>query len=137
MSAAELFAGREQGFALLAVAGVYAAVAAALYPRHERREVAVLVLAVGLTACAVGLADVLSGSSLAYTWAAEAVLLAYLCGRLRDGRFLIGSLVYVLLALGHALAFDAPLEQLFVATRHPAGGAGVAAAVAAGALAFA
>src|SRR6266540_5310602 len=58
-------------------------------------------------AALVGLAQVFTGSSLTYAWAAEAALLAWLSSRVRDTRFQLAALVYLGLALVHAIALEA------------------------------
>ena len=125
ISAAALYGQRDdglpQGIALLVVASVYVALAAALFRRV--RESATLLWALGLTAGAVGLAQVLSGSSLTYAWAAEAALLAWVGSRVRDSRFQLPALAYLGLAIVHALGFEASPNHLFEAMRHPAKGA--------------
>jgi uncharacterized membrane protein len=127
--------GLSQGIALLVVAAVYVALAAALFRRV--REPATLLWALGLAAAAVGLAEALSGSSLTYAWAAEAALLAWLSSRVRDERFQLPALVYLGLALIHALALEASPDHLFEAFRHPASGAPALLAIALAALVFA
>src|SRR5204863_5087589 len=76
VSGALLFAGADEGVALLVVAATYAALTAALFLRS--RELALLLGALSLAAAAVGVAQLLSGSSVTYAWAAEAALLAWL-----------------------------------------------------------
>jgi uncharacterized membrane protein len=127
--------GLEQGIALLVVAGVYSAAGAGLF--RFARDVATLVWALGLVAAAVGVAQVLSGSSVTYAWAAEAALLAWLSVRVRDVRFQVASLAYLVLAVGHALAFEARPELLFQVTRHPAKGAPALVAIVVAALVIA
>src|SRR6266540_1241461 len=85
--AALLFDHRDQGYVLLVVAAVYVGVAALLF--KPRRELATLGWALGLAVAAVGLAQVFSGQSLTYAWAAEAALLAWLTSRVRDSRLQI------------------------------------------------
>src|SRR6266540_2029516 len=125
VSAALLYGQRHdgllQGIALLVVAAAYVSLAAALFRRL--REPATLLWALGLTAAAVGLAQVFTGSSLTYAWAAEAALLAWLSSRVRDARFQLAALVYLGLALVHAIALEASPDHLFEAMRHPAKGA--------------
>ena len=125
VSAALLYGQRHdgllQGIALLVVAAAYVSLAAALFRRL--REPATLLWALGLTAAAVGLAQVFTGSSLTYAWAAEAALLAWLSSRVRDARFQLPALVYLGLALVHAIALEASPDHLFEAMRHPAKGA--------------
>src|SRR6266540_587266 len=127
--------GLSQGIALLVVAAVYAVLAGALFLRV--RELATLLWALGLTAAAVGLAEALSGSSLTYAWAAEVALLAWLSSRVRDARFRLASLVYLGLALLHAIAYEASPDHLFEIFRHPARGAPALLAIALAALVFA
>jgi hypothetical protein len=115
--------GRDQGIALLVAATVYAAAGVQLSLRPSGRTLSSLLYAVGLTAGAVGLADVLSGATLTYVWAGEAAVLAWLAARVRDARFQIASAVYLAMAVVHALAFESSPELLFVPHRHPGSGA--------------
>ena len=139
--ALELFSesGRvHRGIDLLAFAVAYAAVGAFLYARKGGRDLGSIVIALALALGAVAVADLLSGGSLTYAWAAEAAALAWIARRLREPRFALGALAYLLLALAHALAVDAPPRQLFEAGAHPAAGAAslVAVALASGAVAL-
>jgi uncharacterized membrane protein len=134
LCAALLYNDRSLGFALLIAAGVYAALAAAFF--KPARELATLLWALALTGVAVGLAEVLSGSSLTYAWAAEAALLAWLSTRVRDERFQLPALAYLGLALLHTLAYEANPDHLFEVSRHPAAGAPAVLAVALAALVF-
>ena len=133
--AAILYAQRDEGIALLVLAAVYLAATAGLFRRA--REVAALLGVLGLALVAVGLADILSGPSLTYAWAAEAALLAWLGSRLRDSRFQLVSIAYLTLAVVHAFAFEASPDHLFDAFRHPAKGAPAVVLIAAAALVFA
>ena len=120
-SAALLFGDRAggdlQGTAFLVAAAVYAAGAIAI-----RRELGMLLGALALGAVAVGLAQILSGASLTYAWAAEAAVLAWAAQRFARVRFQLAALAYLVLAVGHALLYEASPDHLFQATRHPAGG---------------
>jgi hypothetical protein len=128
-SAALLFGDRAggdlQGTAFLVAAVVYAAGAIVI-----RRELGMLLGALALAAVAVGLAQILSGASLTYAWAAEAAALAWVAQRFARLRFQLAALAYLVLAVGHALLFEASLDHLFEAMRHPAGGAPTIAACA-------
>jgi uncharacterized membrane protein len=135
ISAALLFDGTNQGVALLVVSAVYLALASALFGR--RRELSLVLGALGLTATAVGVAQLLSGSSVTYAWAAEAAALAWLTGRVRDSRFQLPALAYLTLALVHALVFEASPMNFFTDVRRPAGGAPALTTVALAALVFA
>jgi uncharacterized membrane protein len=134
VSAALLYDGAREGVALLVVAGVYVGLAAGLYRRL--RELALLLGALGLAATAVGVAQLLSGSSVTYAWAAEAAILAWLTSRLRDSRFQLAALAYLALALVHALAFEANPRNFFTDVVHPAKGAPALVAVAFAATVF-
>ena len=134
-SAGHLFDGLDEGLALLAIAATYGAAGAAFLARRSRRDLGSLLWAVGLAVGAVGLADLFSGNVLAIAWAAEAAVLAWLAPRVREPRFQLGSIAYLALAGGHALALDAPLSHVFVARNHPGTGAiGVAATAIAAAI---
>jgi uncharacterized membrane protein len=129
-----LFDADHEGIALLVVASVYVAVAAVLF--KPRRELATILWAVGLGLGAVGLAETFSGPSLTYAWAAEAALLAWLTSRVRDSRLQLAALLYLFLALVHAIAVEANLHNFFQAVASPAKGAPALLAVAAAAVAF-
>lgn len=135
-SAAHLFDGLDEGFALLAIAATYGAAGAAVLARRSERDLGSLLWAVGLAVGAVAVADLLSGNVLAVAWAAEAAVLAWLASRVREPRFQLGAIAYLALATAHALALDATIDHLFVARDDPATGAlNVAAAALAAAIA--
>jgi hypothetical protein len=117
--------GDAQGIAFLVAAAGYAAGAFAV-----RREVGMLLGALALSAVAVGLAQILSGASLTYAWAAEGAVLAWTAHRFARVRFQLAALAYLVLAVGHALLFEASLDHLFTAMPHPAVGAPTVAACA-------
>src|SRR5207247_6878723 len=105
LAAARLFGpagGTAAGAALLVAAGAFGAIAAALWLRKQR-ELATLLGTIALAAGAVGVADMLSGANLAYTFAAEGVILAFAAHRVREPRLQLGALAYLVLAGGHAL----------------------------------
>jgi uncharacterized membrane protein len=102
---------RNAGIALLAGAAVLATCAGA--SRRIRDELALLLGALSLALATVGTADLLSNRSLTIVWAAEAVVLAFAGMRLGETRFRIAGAVYVVLALLHAVAVEAPLDLLF------------------------
>jgi uncharacterized membrane protein len=115
------FEEREQGFALLATAGVYLACLPLLRGRGQR-DLSSALWAVALTAGAVGVADLVSGNELAFVWAAEGALLSWLGLRTRESRLLLGALGYLGLALGQTLVLAAAPTELFVANDDPAEG---------------
>src|SRR5438094_4593993 len=126
--------GLQQGIAELAAASVYVVLAGALFRRA--RETATVLWAIGLALGAIGLAEALSGSALTYAWAAEGALLVWLSSRVRDARFQLPALVYLGLALVHAIAFEASPNHFFEAIRHPAKGAPAVLAIALAAVIF-
>ncbi|HEX5469971.1 MAG TPA: DUF2339 domain-containing protein [Gaiellaceae bacterium] len=121
---------RGAGYALLAVAGVYAVLAAAFLRLPGYRDFASSLGAVAAVVAAIAAAELLAGASLALVWSSVAVLLAWLARRAREPRLLLVSGGYCVLAVGHALVLDAPPRALFVAGPHP--GSGTLALVAAG-----
>lgn len=112
----------EQGLWLVGAALVYGALAAVFLRRGGQRDLATLLTAAALTLGAVAAADFVSGATLAVVWAAEAAALAWLASRLREARFQLAALVYLALAIGHAVTVDVEPQRLFVASRHPAEG---------------
>jgi len=121
-AAERLFDGADQGWILLATASVYAVAGAALLLRRFDRDLTSLLWASGAALAALGLADVLSGPSLALAWSVQAALLAWLSSRAREPRFLLVSTGYLGLAFAHVLRVDAQPAELFVAGGSPASG---------------
>ena len=118
-SALLLFDGSAAGIALIAAALVYAAASAWLFRVRAFRDLSTLLLGVALATGAVGLAGVLSGASLTYVWAAEAVVLFWLARRAREIRFQVAGLAYLVLAIVQALTNEARPEVLFTITPAP------------------
>ncbi|MDQ5821507.1 MAG: DUF2339 domain-containing protein, partial [Actinomycetota bacterium] len=112
----------EEGLWLSGAAAVYGALAIVFFQRGGQRDLATLLTAASLTLAGIAAADFVSGATLAVVWALEAAALAWLASRLREARFQFAALVYLALAVGHALSYDVPPERLFVASRHPAQG---------------
>jgi uncharacterized membrane protein len=132
VSARLLFdSGGELGTALLVVALGYGAVAVGLFVRGGLVDFSSLLGALALTFAAVAAAELLSGQSLAIAWALQAAVLAWLARAINEPRYQLGALAYVGLSLGHVLAIDAPLTDLFTANAHPAAGVPSALALAA------
>jgi uncharacterized membrane protein len=101
-----------RGSALLAAAAVWALAFLGL----EARRVPDLALVMGTSAlavAAVGTADLVSDAALTLAWAAEAVVFAVVASRFRDARLQATSLVYAVLAAGHALVAEGRLDLLF------------------------
>ena len=123
----------KEGLVLAVAALGYGALAAVFFLRPGARQLAVLLGVTGLAVGAVAVADLLSGASLTYAWAAEGALLAWLAWRIAEARFQLVSFAYLGLALGHALAFESRLDRLFDPNRHPGRGAPTIVAIAAAA----
>ena len=117
------FDGRAQGWTMLAAAAVYGALAAFIFPTRRHRDLSALSGAIGLALAAVALADLLSGPTLSIAWAAEAAVLAWLARTVDEPRYQLASIAYLAAALVHALFLDAPLDQFYSPTAHPADGA--------------
>jgi hypothetical protein len=125
LAAVELFGpagGSQAGSALFVAAAIFGSVAVALWLRAQR-ELGTLLGAIAFAAAAVGIADILSGSNVAYAFAAEGAVLAFAARKVREPRLQLAALGYLVLAIGHTLAFDAPPDTLFETARHPASGA--------------
>jgi len=97
---------------VLLVALVHVALGAASFRGRISRELAALLLAVGIGYSAIGLGLALSGPALVLGWSAEATLLAWIAGRTGDRRAVLGSGVFLGLAAGHTLLFEAPPAAL-------------------------
>jgi uncharacterized membrane protein len=107
-------AGNHQGATawVLAVAAAHAALGIGGLRGRISSEVGALLAGVGAALAAVGLALALEGPALVAGWAAEAVLLAWVAKRTGDKRGYVGSIVFLGLAAGHSLIFEAPPRAL-------------------------
>jgi len=117
----EDLAGSEQGWALLGVATLFAAVSTLLY-RRSSRDFSTLywIVAIGLAAVADAL--LLSGTPAVLGWAAAGVAVAWLARRIGEPRLYAGAGAFLTLAVGRALFVQAPPAHLFHAQPHPADG---------------
>jgi len=112
-----------RGFALLAVAAALLVVAGAFLRRPHDRDLSALLGALGLVVGGIAFGELMSGSPLAFAWAGEAAVLAWLAVRVRDVRYQLWALVYFGAALVHVLAIDVPPSHLFEPLETSAGGA--------------
>jgi uncharacterized membrane protein len=124
LAAVRLFEGSwgrldREGVAIGVIALVQGAVAGFFW-RDGRRDLSALHAGLSLAVLAIAVADLLSGGSLTYVWAAEATLLAWLAARTRERSFQLASFAYLVLATVHALAFEARLDRLFETGHDPA-----------------
>ncbi len=122
-----LYDGRAAGTATLVAALAYAVLAVAGFA--AQRDVWALAAAIALAVGAVAAAQLLDGNVLAVAWAAEAAVLAWLARRVREIKLQLASLVWLGLAIAHAIGVDAPPHDLLETNAHPA--QGVAAVLAA------
>ena len=102
---------RNQGIALAGAAVVWAVAWIAL--RRLQPALALVLGVSSLSLAAVATADLLSGTSLAITWAAEALLLSFIALRVRDARLQATALVYCAITAAHVLLVDAPPKLVF------------------------
>jgi uncharacterized membrane protein len=85
-----------------------------------RSGVGPVLVALGTALSAIGFALALDGPALVVGWAVHAMLLAWLGARLRDERAAVGAAIFLALALGHVLIFEAPPNALADGLDHPA-----------------
>jgi uncharacterized membrane protein len=111
-----------QGAGLFALAVLYAALAAAVFRRREQRDFATLLGAAAVILAATAAAMLLTGTDLVLAWAAGGASLAWLSARAREPRLLLPAIGYLAAALVHALALEAPPNDLFSARTDPATG---------------
>ena len=102
---------RNQGIALAGAAVVWAVAWVAL--RRLQPALALVLGVSSLSLAAVATADLLSGTSLALTWSAEALLLSFIALRMRDARLQATALVYCAITAAHVLLVDAPPKLVF------------------------
>jgi uncharacterized membrane protein len=137
VASAHLFEGTDEGWILLAVAAVHAALAAGLFPRSSHRDLSAFLGVVALAIGAVAVAQLLEGPALAMAWAAEAAVLAWLARRADELRYQVVALAYLVGAAVIAFFREAPLEQLYRPVADPANGVAAVVAVAVAAAIFA
>jgi uncharacterized membrane protein len=121
-----------EGAAFLVLAAVHGALGTYFF--RSDRDLSSLLWAAGLVLAAVAGAELVSGLSLTVVWAAEAAALAWLVSRTKETRFQVAGLVYLVLAAGYAVGWEAPPSEFLDANRHPAEGAPSVAILALGAL---
>jgi uncharacterized membrane protein len=123
-----------EGVALLGLAAVYASVSAWAFRRGNQRDFSTLLWAIALAVAAVGTERLLTGTLLVVAWAALGTAAALIATAAPEPRLRLGTLALLGLALGTALALEAPPSDLFVAQSHPAAGVPALLAVLVGAV---
>ncbi|HYX83622.1 MAG TPA: DUF2339 domain-containing protein [Gaiellales bacterium] len=102
-----------EGIGLLGAGAAFAA--AALVPRLVRRpftDLSDLMAAIALAYAAAGCGEVFAGQSLVIVWSAEGAALALAARRIGKDRLFAPAVAYLGLAVGDAVAFQAPLADL-------------------------
>ncbi len=97
---------------VLGLAVVHLALGAVALRGRVAKEIALLLLAIGVGLSAIGAALALDGPALVAAWSVEAVLLAWLARRMNTTRGYIGAAGFLALASAHTLAFDARPDRL-------------------------
>lgn len=82
------------------------------FRQRMSKEVAALIVAVGVGLSGVTLALALDGPALVAGWSAEAAVLAWVARRTGDDRAFVFSVVFLGLAAWHTLTLEAPPESL-------------------------
>lgn len=100
---------------VIGVAVVHVALGAVSFGGRISREVALLLLAVGVGLTTIGAALALDGPALVAAWSVEAVLLAWLGAHLGRVRGYLAAGGLLALATAHTLTFDARPDELTAA----------------------
>jgi uncharacterized membrane protein len=97
---------------VLLVALVHVSLGAASFRGRISRDLASLLIAVGIGFSAIGLGLALSGPALVLAWAAEAAILSWIAGKTGDWRPHLAAGAFLALAAGHTVFFEAPPSAL-------------------------
>ena len=111
---------RTESLALLGLAALYGAIAALVFARD--RNLSLFLWAPALVVSGYASWQLLDGTWLVLAWSATATALIALANRTGEKRFEVASFSFLVLALGRALFYEAPLSDLFEANRHPEAG---------------
>jgi uncharacterized membrane protein len=109
-----------EGFAWLALAAFYAALAAFVF--HNAREFSLVLGGLGLLVAIFGSEAILDGTWLVLAWSATAAALAVLARLVDEERIAIGAAAYLGLALANVLLLRAQPDDFFQANSDPAAG---------------
>ena len=99
---------------MIGLALVYAGLGAGGFRGRMSSEIGALLAAVGIALSAIGFALALNGPALVVGWSVEAVVLAWVARRTRERRAVLAAAVFLVLAVGHVLAFEAPPSALLI-----------------------
>jgi uncharacterized membrane protein len=111
---------RTESLALLGLAALYGAIAALVFARD--RNLSLFLWAPALVVSGYASWQLLDGTWLVLAWSATATALIALANRTGEQRFEVASFSFLVLTLGRALFYEAPLSDLFEANRHPEAG---------------
>ena len=109
-----------ENLALLGLVALYCAIAALVFPRD--RNLSLFLWAPALVVAGYASWQLLDGTWLVLAWSAGSAALIALAHYTGEKRLELASFSFLVLALGRALFFEAPLVDLFEANRHPEGG---------------
>jgi uncharacterized membrane protein len=115
----QLTTGDWENYSMLGIAALYAAVGVAV---RRDRDLSTVLWAPALAVAAWSASALLSGTPLAFVWAAAAAVLIVLANRTGERRLEIASLAFLVLAFLHTLGIEAPIADLFEANPHPEDG---------------
>jgi hypothetical protein len=99
---------------MIGLALTHVLIGAAGFRGRMSNAIGSLLIAVGLGLSAIGLALALSGPALVVGWSAEAVVLAWVGARSGHRQTQFGVALFLVLATGHTLLFEAPPSALLV-----------------------
>ncbi len=99
---------------VIALAVLHIGLGAFAFRGRMSDEIGAGLVAVGLGLSAIGLGLALSGPALVVGWTVEAVVLAWVVRRKTDFRVEIAIAVFLGLAIGHVLLFEAPPDALLI-----------------------
>jgi uncharacterized membrane protein len=83
------------------------------FRQRMSREIAALIVAVGIGLSAVAAGLALDGPALVVGWAVEAAVLAWVASATRERRAVLGTVVFLALAGGHILTIEAEPDSLY------------------------
>ena len=109
-----------ESLALLGLVALYCAIAAIVFPRD--RDLSLFLWAPALVLAGYASWQLLDGTWLVLAWSVASVALIALAHATGEKRLELASSSFLVLALGRALFFEAPLGDLFEANRHPEAG---------------
>jgi uncharacterized membrane protein len=99
---------------VIAIAVAHIGLGAFGFRGRMSNEIGAALVAVGLGLSAIGLGLALDGPALVVGWSVEAVVLAWVAARTGERRAVVAVGAFLVLAIGHVLAIEAPPDALLV-----------------------